>query len=360
MSAGTSATALAGAGLASGLEPRPAGAGRTAAPPRARRGVLTLEEPLVLELGGVIDACRIGWALYGDAGRPTVVALGGISGGRHVAACAADPRPGWWQAFVGGGLAVDTGRFSVLGIDFLGGSGASTGATGPGFPTITTADQAAAVAAVLDHLEIAAVHAVVGSSYGGMVALAFGELFPDRVARLVVISAAHESHPMATALRTLQRRVVRLGVDGGREHEGLAIARGIAMTTYRTAQEFAERFDAAPTPTAAGPRFAVEEYLEQRGDAFARSFSPWSFLCLSESIDLHRVDPARVTVPTTLVGVDSDTLVPPWQLRPLAAALAGPTRLIELHSVFGHDAFLKEVGAVSRIVRDALLSGGES
>lgn len=337
---------------------RPLG-GAAPAPP-ARRGVLTLDRPLPLELGGALDACRIGWALYGDPALPTVVALGGISAGRHVAAHAADPRPGWWQDFVGAGLAVDTRRFSVLGLDFLGGSGASTGAAAPGFPSITTADQAAAAAAVLDHLGIPVAHAVVGSSYGGMVALAFGERFPQRAARLVVISAAHESHPMATALRTLQRRAVRLGIETGRAHEGLAIARGIAMTTYRTAEEFAERFGGAPARTAAGPRFPVEEYLEQRGEAFARAFSPWSFLCLSESIDLHRVDPARITAPTTLVGVDSDTLVPPWQLRALAGSLAGPARLVELRSVFGHDAFLKEVGAISRVVRDALLAGGES
>ncbi|HET9986064.1 MAG TPA: homoserine O-succinyltransferase [Longimicrobiales bacterium] len=345
-----------------GAEPEPARAGVRAAAggPRARRGVLVLERPLPLELGGALDACRIGWALYGDPALPTVVALGGISAGRHLAACAADPRPGWWQDFVGTGLAVDTRRFSVLGIDFLGGSGASTGAAGPGFPSITTADQASALAAVLDHLGISVAHAVVGSSYGGMVALAFGERFPGRAARLVVISAAHESHPMATALRTLQRRAVRLGVESGRERDGLAIARGIAMTTYRTAEEFAARFGGAPERTTAGPRFPVEDYLEQRGEAFARAFSPWSFLCLSESIDLHRVDPAAVATPTTLVGVDSDTLVPPWQLRPLAAALAGPAALVELQSVFGHDAFLKEVGAVSRIVRDALHSGGES
>src|SRR5690606_22014669 len=136
--------------------------------------------------------------------------------------------------------------------------------------------QARAIAALLDHLGIARLHAIVGASYGGMVALAFAALFPERVGRVVAIGAAHESHPMATALRALQRRVVRLGLAAGAQREGLAIARGMARTTYRSAVEFARRCAGAPEwVEAAGPgaqsepqagaarraRFPVEGYL---------------------------------------------------------------------------------------------------
>ena len=325
---------------------------------RTHSSVLRLDS-LTLELGGVLTGAEIGFTLYGDPDLPLVVVLGGISAGRKVRGSGNARRHGWWQDFVGDGLAIDTRSFAALGVDFLGGAGSSTAPGGPGFPAISTVDQARTIVAVLDHLGIARARAVVGSSYGGMVALAFAARFGHRLGRLVVISAAHESHPMATALRTLQRRAVRLGLESGRVEEGLAIARGIAMTTYRTAEEFAGRFGTIPDRTSTGLRFPVEEYLEHHGASFGRRFSPWSFLCLSESLDLHHVDPDRISTPTTLVAVDTDALVPPWQLRALAERLGGPVRLIEISSIYGHDAFLKEVGAVSDIINRTLGEGGE-
>lgn len=312
-----------------------------------------------LELGGTLPNVDVAYTRYGSGALPAVVVLGGISSGRLVAAPTGAGAAGWWQEMVGPGRAIDVRRHTVIGLDFLGGAGGSTGASAPDFPRVTTQDQARLVAAVLNHLGIRRAATVVGSSYGGMVALAFGALFGDRADRLLVISAAHESHPMATALRSLQRRAVRLGLGTDRLHEGMAIARGLAMTTYRTAGEFAERFGGAPEDTPAGPRFPVEAYLEHHGDLFSRRFSPWSFLCLSESIDLHRVDPTRVETPATLVSVDGDTLVPPWQMRALAAGMRPGATLTEIQSDFGHDAFLKEVGAISEIIRTTLAQGGD-
>src|SRR6476620_901780 len=103
-----------------------------------------------------------------------------------------------------------------------------------------------------------------------MVALAFAELFSERLERLVVISAAHESHGMTTALRTLQRRVVELGLDTGSVDNAMSIARGVAMTTYRSAAEFAERFSSVPLRTTpSDARFEVDEYLRACGERFA-------------------------------------------------------------------------------------------
>lgn len=313
-----------------------------------------------LDLGGVLRDADVAWSRLGNPGLPAVVVLGGISSGRGVATPDPTGDPGWWQAMVGPGRAVDLRRHCVIGLDFLGGAGASTQPLGPGFPVVTTEDQARALAAVLDHLRLPRVAGVIGSSYGGMVALSFAALFPDRVDRLVVISAAHRSHPMATALRTLQRRTVRLGLDSGHADEGMAIARGLAMTTYRTAGEFAMRFQGPPLATPGGVRFPVESYLEHHGVAFSRRFSPWSFLCLSESIDRHDVDPARIDTPTTLVAVESDTLVPAWQMREFAAGLGGRATLREIQSIYGHDAFLKEVAPLTEIIRTAFAQGGDN
>jgi homoserine O-acetyltransferase len=269
--------------------------------------------------------------------RPVIVILGGISAHADVQA--------WWPDLVGPGRPVDTGRYRVVGFDFL--------ETAPGGGPVTTRDQASALAGHLDRLGIGVVHTLVGASYGGMVALAFAAAFPRRLGSVVVISAAHESDPMTIAVRSIQRRIVRLGIASGQGAEALAIARGLAMTTYRTDEEFRLRF--ASEPAGSPPRWPVEDYLEARGRDWAGRVSPERFLALSESLDLHRVDPSAVRVPVTVVGVREDRLVPLAQLRTLAAALPRAAGVHFISSLYGHDAFLKEPAAIGRILRGALL-----
>jgi len=256
---------------------------------------------------------------------------------------------------VGPGTHLDPESYRVVGVDYIGGAGASSlSANGPGVPVVTTADQADGVKAVLDHLGIEKLHAWVGASYGGMVGLAFGARHPDRLARLLVFCAAHRSHPMATGLRTLQRRIVELAADAGRESEGLALARELAMTTYRTSEEFEKRFVSVPIWEEGSPHFAVEKYLKIQGERFIRRFDGRAFAILSQSLDLHNVDPALIRVPTTVVSVDSDTLVPPWLVAEMVRRLPGTGRAIRITSNFGHDAFLKEKTVIGKVIRHVL------
>ena len=291
---------------------------------------------------------RLPYEVLGPARAPATVVLGGISAGRHLAPTVLDPKGGWWPGVVARGGGLDPARHRLVGIDYLGGDSGA----GPLRP-VTTRDQARAVAAVLDDLGIAQA-SLVGASYGGMVALAFAELFPARVARLAVLCAAHRTHPMATALRALQRSVALLGASSGRERRGVALARALAMTTYRSAAEFEERFDSAPLtpgePGRARARFPVEEYLEARGADFAQSFDAGRFLALSESIDLHRTRAASLPPGALLVSVDSDSLVPPWLVDELARGGGRGATHVTIRSRFGHDAFLKEAGQVSSLL----------
>lgn len=299
-----------------------------------------------------VDRPRSRHELVGPSGAPVVVVLGGISATRHVTAGDRDPSPGWWNDIVGHGRAIDTGEFRVLGVDFLDGGRRSDGRPRR---TVTTHDQAANVARVLDDIGVERIHSFVGASYGGMVALAFAERYPDRVDGIVAISAPHEPHPMSTALRALQRRIVELGLETGRVSQALAIARGLAITTYRSTREFGERFDAAPIERSENDAtFPVEGYLRHHGERFAARWSAERFLALSLSGDLHRVHPAAITTPTTIVAAEGDAIVPGEQLDALARALGGPTRLIHLPTTRGHDAFLTEPTAVGDIVRTAL------
>lgn len=285
----------------------------------------------------------------GDRSKPPVVVLGGISA-NCFPSLRPDGTPGWWSGLAGEGAAVGPEHYLIVGVDF---AADESGASAP-----STFDQARVLAAALDTMEIEREVTIVGASYGGMVALALAEIAPERVARLVVIGAADSPHPAATAARELQRRVVALGLDAGRGEEALAIARGMAMMTYRTPQEFAVRFGGGIDEIA--PRAASQPggYLRARGRAFLSVMSPTRFLSLSASIDRHRVHPEKISTPTLLIGADSDQLVFPEQLRALHRRLAGPAQVELLASLFGHDMFLKEADRVGRIVAP-FVSGAE-
>jgi len=208
--------------------------------------------------------------------------------------------------------------------------------------------------ATMKQLGVAHLHAIVGASYGGMVALAFAERFPEKVGRLVVISAADRPHPMASAWRSVQRATVKALTARGAPGEGLKLARALAMATYRTPEEFKQRFDGESIRTEHGFKQPVEDYLYARGEAYASTYVPESFVCLSESIDLHRVDPTCIRVPTTLVAVREDQLVPLSDMQSLHENLAGPSEWIEINSLYGHDAFLKEAAALKDVFAKSL------
>jgi homoserine O-acetyltransferase/O-succinyltransferase len=304
---------------------------------------------LALQHAGVRNV-EIAYELVGPADAPVVLAAGGISAHRHVVASAAFPEAGWWQTQ--SGLGLDTTRIRLLAIDWL-------GADGQLDAPIDSTDQADAIASVLDALGIGKLAAFLGSSYGAMVGLQFSARYPQRVAKLVAISGAHRSHPYASAWRALQRQAVALGQLQCDASQGLALARQLAMLSYRTPGEFAERFADAPTLANGRVRVAAENYLEHCAATWVARTSPIAFLRLSESIDLHAIDPRTVPVPTTVIAIAEDRLVPLEDLYALAEALPRGEILV-LRSKFGHDAFLTETLEIGSILERTLhdLCGG--
>ncbi|QKK01363.1 MAG: homoserine O-succinyltransferase [Pseudomonadota bacterium] len=277
------------------------------------------------------------YSLWGPPGAPVVIALGGISATRRC--------DRWWPAVFGNGL--DPVRWRILGMDWL-------GRFWPDGSAVTTIQQATALASVLDRLGLTTVHGLIGASYGAMIGLAFAARFPERLERLLAISGAHRTHPMAVARRLIQRRIVDLGIAAGRAAEGLELARALALTTYRPDRLFAEQFGHDD------PGQVLESlagYFRRQGQRFQAGFSAARYRCLSESLDRHRVDPAAVRCSVDLVAADSDALVPPEQLRALANQLGPRARYHEIHSRFGHDAFLKEDRTINALIEHTL--GGD-
>lgn len=285
------------------------------------------------------------WCGAPDA--PTLIVQGGISADRDVTALDGHAAPGWWQALVGRGASIDLQRWRVLAIDWITPEELGTS-------SVSSEDQADALAALLRELGIAQAHAFIGSSYGAMVALAFAARHPRQVGRLVLLAGAHRPHPLSTAQRSVQRSIVRMGQASGQVDEALALARQLAITTYRGSAEFSQRFAGSPEWRDERFHFPVEDYLEHQGRRFVARFDADRFLALSESIDLHDVQPEQIPTPTTLIGFPSDRLVPLADLCELQQRLRGPATLEVVESPYGHDAFLKEPDQLAPLLREAL------
>ncbi|HJP68084.1 MAG TPA: alpha/beta fold hydrolase [Sphingomicrobium sp.] len=283
---------------------------------------------------------RVRASALGDPKKRPIVVLGGIS-----ADCFPSIRPdgssGWWAQLVGDGQAINSKEFYIIGIDF---AADDTGKAAP-----STIDQARVLAATLDTIGVGQPAVFLGASYGGMVALALAKAEPQRVDKLVLVCAAHEPHPASTASRELQRRVVSLGLLAGRGDEALAIARGMAMLTYRTPNEFEQRFEGGITEASPLCCSKPGEYLRARGQAFRSVMSPGRFLSLSASIDRHNVDVSDISAPCLIIGAESDQLVLSGQLRELATKL-DRSDLHLLDSLYGHDMFLKEAKRIGEII----------
>lgn len=297
-------------------------------------GVQTAEHVAALELesGAWVEAKG---RVHGPASVPPVIVLGGISASRRL--IADGQGPGWWPGVAGPGCVLDPSRHQLLSFDFL---------AEDARPWPTANDQAAALLALADAAGFDTFD-IVGASYGGTIGLAIAAQAPDRVKRLDVLCAAHRPHPMATALRSIQRDIVAFGLARGDGQGGVDLARRIAMTTYRTQAEFARRFrDPAPGSKDAD---GVQAYLAARGGDYAATTPARRFLALSRSMDAVDVDVTKITAKTRFLAFEEDRLVPVEDVRDTVSAIEG-AEFETVSSIYGHDGFLKEVGAVTRFL----------
>ncbi|MGI9324709.1 MAG: homoserine O-acetyltransferase MetX [Pseudomonadales bacterium] len=304
----------------------------------------------------------------------------GLSPSAHAASSTSDPSVGWWEDMVGPDKPIDSNRFFIVCMNSLGSCFGSTGpasedpATGQPyrltFPVLSLEDIACAAAELLDHLGVEVLHSVVGASMGGMTALAFSMLHPERTRALISISSAARSLPFSIALRSLQRELI--WGDAAWENgnypldrppvNGMRLARKLGMISYRSATEWDRRFgreramDDLHQGHAFGIDFEVESYLQAHANRFVGSFDPNCYLYLSRAMDLFdtadhggslRAGLARVTCERVMIiGVETDILFPMQQQQELAAGLRESVRQVtfhELNSIQGHDSFLVDM-----------------
>jgi homoserine O-acetyltransferase/O-succinyltransferase len=310
----------------------------------AQRGVFITR--MAMRYAGEQDI-SIAYEWQGNPNGPVLIVAGGISANRHVSLSNQYPELGWWEAQVGPDRTIDSNRFSILAVNWLGSDGHLDVA-------IDSADQADAIAATLDHLSIKKVAAFIGCSYGAMVGFQFSARHGARLEKLIAISGADSAHPYSSAWRALQRNIVRLSRDSENETAALSLARQLAMLSYRTPEEFAARFDSPVHIENEIARAPAENYLEACGNKYAACTHVNAFLRLSESIDLHRVNTDDIKTFITLIAIEEDRLVPVETLATLKDKIGARCQLKRIHSVFGHDAFLLESTQIAAILSEAL------
>ncbi|KAJ5322688.1 Homoserine acetyltransferase [Penicillium brevicompactum] len=278
------------------------------------------EQPLLLDWGGVLNEFDIAYESWGElnADKSNAILLHtGLSASSHAHSTASNPKPGWWEKFIGPGLPLDTNKYHIICTNVLGGCYGSTGPSSVDpsdgkryatrFPILTLDDMVRAQFRLLDGLGIKKLAASVGSSMGGMQSLAAGVLFPERVGKIVSISGCARSHPYSIAMRHTQRQVLMMDPNWARgfyydaipPHSGMKLAREIATVTYRSGPEWEMRFgrqraDPSKQP-ALCPDFLIETYLDHAGEKFCLEYDPNSLLYVSKAMDLFDLGHAHQT-----------------------------------------------------------------
>ena len=363
------------------------------------------DSSLTLELGGSISPVNVEYEIYGSLSphKDNVVFIThALSGDAHVAGwdrraveagrAWRQKKPGWWDAIVGPGKAIDTNRLFVICPNVLGGCYGTTGPSsidpstekpyGLRFPMVTVGDWVNLHMRLLDALGINRVQAVVGGSLGGQQALEMALAYPDRVERAVVLAASARLSVQGLAFNAVGRYCILHDpnfadgdyYDGEGPGAGLAAARMLAHITYLSDEGMHEKFGrrlqdgANGRPGGFGIEFAVESYLDYQGRAFVERFDANSYLYITRAMDYYDAAAAwgggslteacrRIRAKMLIVSFDSDWLYPPEVCKELALAMTQANRPVTYANVpshYGHDSFLVETAKVGRLLRGFL------
>jgi len=353
---------------------------------KSSRSTYQFDGSFEMHRGGVLESPSVVYETWGElspSADNAVMVFTGLSPSAHATSSPVDPAQGWWEEMVGPSRPIDTRRYFVICINSLGSCFGSTGpasispATGEpyglGFPVLSLEDIAEMGHQVFKDLGIARLAAVVGPSMGGMTALAYAAMHPGTYDRLLLISTGPRALPFSIALRSMQREMIRRDSewqDGDYEPgkgpiQGMRMARKLGMMTYRSAEEWQQRFgrERIPEERKSGDGFAmdfeVESYLEAHANKFTGQFDPNCYLYLSRASDLFdiaehggsveaglaSIDADRILV----IGVPTDLLFPVHQQREIAEIFTRQghqdrqVEYVELDSIHGHDSFLVDM-----------------
>ena len=340
--------------------------------------LFTDAEPLTLAGGATLGPVDVAYETYGtlNADRSNAVFIcHALTGDAHAAGYhEGATRPGWWDNLIGPGKPLDTDRFFVISANLLGGCQGTTGpsstnpeteqAYGLDFPLLEVSDFVTVHRALVAHLGIDRLLAVLGGSLGGMQALHWSLAFPRELQHALVVASSSRLTAQNIAFSAVARRAImadrqfkngQYAAEGTMPAVGLSIARMMAHITYLSEDAFTEKFGRAPqfetSRRGFGIEFAVESYLDHQGTTFLERFDALSYLYLTRvmdyfdpfanphALDLVRRDPVKYLV----LSFDTDWRFSTEHSLRIVRHLEGnrlPVTFRELRSAYGHDSFL--------------------
>ncbi len=341
-----------------------------------------------LTLGGELSPIQVAYQTYGtlNEDKSNAVLLCHALTGDAEPYIAQGENKGWWQDFMGAGLAFDTERYFFICSNVLGGCKGTTGPAsvnpqtgqpyGGQFPIITVQDIVNVQKALLDYLGISHLYAVVGGSFGGMQATQWGISYPDFVDNIINLCSSLTLSAEAIGFNHVMRQAIINDPNfnqgdyyaGKTPDNGLKIARMLGMLTYRTDVQLAKAFGRETKQQGQmwGDHFQVESYLSYQGCKFLDRFDANSYLRLLRALDLY--DPAlgyatenealkRIKANYLLVAVTSDQLFKRADVYKSYQRLAQAGVNIQYHeinSTFGHDSFLVDYDFFEPMIRQIL------
>ena len=359
--------------------------------------VLNFATPLKLQSGASIADYNLVVETYGQLNAQksnAILICHALNASHHVAGVSAsDPNDlGWWDNMVGPGKPVDTNRFFVIGVNNLGSCFGSTGPMsvnpstgkpyGATFPVVTVEDWVNAQARVADHFQIQKFAAVMGGSLGGMQAMAWSMMYPNRIGHCIVIASTPKLSAQNIAFNEVARSAILSDPDfhGGdyyahdvKPRRGLRVARMIGHITYWSDDDMAEKFgrelrradgDSDEYNFNFDVEFEVESYLRYQGEKFADYFDANTYLLITRALDYF--DPAKsfannlsaamknIAAKFLVVSFSTDWRFAPERSREIVKALLDNKLDVtygEIDAPHGHDAFLLEDPRYHNLVR---------
>lgn len=340
-----------------------------------------LPEPFHLESGETLAGVQVAyrtWGMLNSEGDNAVLICHALTGNAD-----ADD---WWEPLFGSGCSFDPTTDFVICSNVLGSCYGTTGPTsldpktgktyGARFPFITIRDMVHLQAKLLERLAVHKIKLVIGGSLGGMQVLEWALLYPERVETIAVIAASGRHSAWCIGLSEAQRQAIYADPNWNageyafenQPAKGLAVARMIAMSTYRSWASFEEKFGRQRQVEHPDQPYAIANYLQHQGQKLVERFDANTYITLTEAMDSHDVARNRgdyatvlgqVRQPALVLAIESDVLYPPAEQQELAKLIPS-AKLIRLQSPHGHDAFLIDMQALNQLILEFRLSSRPS
>jgi homoserine O-acetyltransferase len=357
---------------------------------------ISFKDSLTLQSGHVLSSFDLMTETYGELNSDksnAVLVCHAFSGNHHAAGIkAGENKPGWWDEIIGDGKTIDTKKFFVVSLNNLGGCHGSSGPTsiaaesgqpyGANFPEVSVSDWVETQKLLADHFGIDCWEMVAGGSLGGMQALQWAVSYPFRIKKAAIIAASSKISTQNIALNEVAREIIKKDENfhngdylskGASPKKGLKAARMLGHITYLSESNMSKRFGRKlqdpENKMDADVNYEVENYLQYKGEQFAKTFDANSYILMTKAMDSF--DPAKdfdddlmaclqnAQAKLLIASFDSDWLFPKEygldiQMSAIKAGIN--STYIELEGDYGHDSFLFHSDRYSTALKNFLNS----